>query len=345
MNEARRRRRRWDRRCSTRCSGWRSGGGARRCSTWSRTRRPTTYLAPAPDARRRRGEPAAAGAPPASTRSSSTPASCPSELTLAGRARGAVPAARAHEVVRLEAVAEDGAGRRAPGARRSPTRCVARLALEPGRVGAKSIAAYRVGLRLPGAPPDRRRSWSRRALGRRRRRLPRLADPVVQRLARLDRRRRWGCRCSSTSGTATATSTCSDCDPLQLTPFLRATAERGRAGAAAAQLPVPPPRGLPRPGLRPRLHGRRPGHAQHRRAVGGACCARRSSWRRSASCCSPPTPSGSPSSTTSARCCSGAGWARVLGALVDDGELTAADAAHVAALVARENARRAYGLR
>ena len=40
-----------------------------------------------------------------------------------------------------------------------------------------------------------------------------------------------------------------------------------RAGAAAAQLPVPPPRGVPRPGLRPRLHGRRPGGAQHRRAV------------------------------------------------------------------------------
>ncbi len=43
-----------------------------------------------------------------------------------------------------------------------------------------------------------------------------------------------------------------------------------RARAAPAQLPVPPQRRLPRPGLRPRLPRPRPRHAQHGRAVGGA---------------------------------------------------------------------------
>ena len=125
----------------------------------------------------------------------------PAEVaTLAGSAT------RSHEIARLETIAQDLLASGTPIG--DLLTAVAQRLTESEAVGAKSIAAYRCGLDLPGERPrdldvlvalgelrpddaggyritDRR--WWRRWPGRRSRR---------------------GCRCSSTSGTATTTSTC-----------------------------------------------------------------------------------------------------------------------------------------
>ncbi len=131
---------------------------------------------------------------------------------------------RAHEVVRLEALAEDLLASGVPA-----TDLAARLeqALsETTAVGAKSIAAYRVGLALPPSKPtyDDLATALRRmapdASGR-----YRLADPVVNgwlAWAALDADLPLQCHV----GYGDSDLDLADCDPLRLTAFLRATEER-----------------------------------------------------------------------------------------------------------------------
>ena len=154
------------------------------------------------------------------------------------------------------------------------------------------------------APVRRRGTPRRRRVGPRRRGPPTAAarsGPASG--SDLDRPRARAAACSSTSATATPTSTCCRCDPLLLTPLLRARPARG-AGDVAAQLPVPPACRLPGAGVRPCLRRRRARAAQRRqpRAARARRAARAGAVRHP--CCSAPTPSRCRSCTSSRRRCS-----------------------------------------
>ncbi|HEY2878754.1 amidohydrolase family protein [Nocardioides sp.] len=127
----------------------------------------------------------------------------------------------AYEVVRLERLAERVL---ATGSRSFPGEVEDRLraARKAGAVGAKSIAAYRVGLELPATKPsdDELRRALSRVDGRR------LADRTVS---------SWlahtaievGLPLQFHVGYGDSDLDLLDCDPLRLTAFLRATEERG----------------------------------------------------------------------------------------------------------------------
>ena len=125
----------------------------------------------------------------------------------------------------------------------------------PPLVAAKSIAAYRIGLDLPADPPStetpsllRSRSLRPAANGR-----YRIADPVIN---------AWLAWTAIKTGAAAAGPRRVRRRRHRPAPRRSATADpvpardRGArsSGAAAAQLPVPPPRRVPGAGLRPRLH-------------------------------------------------------------------------------------------
>lgn len=131
---------------------------------------------------------------------------------------------RAHEIVRLEALVEGllaegvAAGDLAPRFEQALSQTTA--------VGAKSIAAYRVGLALPAAKPtydDLATAFQRMApdaTGR-----YRVADPVVNgwlAWAALDA----GLPLQFHAGYGDSDLDLAECDPLRLTAFLRATEER-----------------------------------------------------------------------------------------------------------------------
>ena len=230
-----------------------------------------TYLDAPAGARPRRGRPADAGG--GRHRHLPRRHRLPARRDLLARPRSPALADPGGALPRGPPPRDDGPG--AAGRRHRPVAscCTAvgqRLA-ESEAVGAKSIAAYRCGLDLPGERPRELDVVVAlaRAPARRRRRLPdRRPRPSSPRSP--GPRSTRGLPLQLHVGYGDNDVDLLRCDPLHLTPFLRATAAPRRAGAAAAQLPVPPPRGLPRPGLRPRLHGRRPGGAQHRRPVAAA---------------------------------------------------------------------------
>ena len=133
---------------------------------------------------------------------------------LAGLADG-----DAYEVVRLERVVEEVLREETddvPGAVEDRLRT-------SGAIAAKSIAAYRVGLDLPAEKPGPGRPRRRPA----RRRPPAGGRPDRQRLARPHRAGARASRSRSTPATATPTSICSAADPLHLTAFLRGTQDLG----------------------------------------------------------------------------------------------------------------------
>jgi uncharacterized protein len=248
------------------------------------------------------------------------------------------------EVVRLEAVAAAvlAAGTR-PAAFAEAVRTALVAARAGGAVAAKSIAAYRVGLRLPAARPTADELVA--ALGRVRADATgvyRVAEPVVNGWLA------WtavtlGMPLQLHVGYGDSDLDLADADPLLLTPFLRATAECGvpvlllhnypfhRHAAYLAQvfphvfvdvgLATHNSGALSTGLLRETLELAPFGKLLYSSdAYGlaelyhlGALLFRR-------------------------------GLAGVLGGLVDDGEMGAADADRVGALVARENARRAYRL-
>jgi predicted TIM-barrel fold metal-dependent hydrolase len=262
----------------------------------------------------------------------------PTELArLAGPAVG-------HEVVRLEAVAAAVlASGTAPEGFAEAVRTALTAARDGGAVGAKSIAAYRVGLRLPAARPP-----AQELVAALRRVHPdgtgafRVAEPVVNGWLA------WtavelGMPLQFHVGYGDGDLDLADGDPLLLTPFLRATAASGvpvlllhnypfhRHAAYLAQvfdhvfvdvgLATHNSGALSADLLRETLELAPFGKLLFSSdAFGlaelyhlGALLFRR-------------------------------GLAAVLGRLVDDGEMAAADADRVGALVARENARRAYRL-
>lgn len=254
---------------------------------------------------------------------------------------GVLAAARAHEVVRLEALAQDLLSSGVPAAGFS-----ARLAdalQETSAVGAKSIAAYRVGLGLPATKPTEAELVS--ALGDVRPGADgsfRIAHPVVNgHLA-------WaaieaGKPLQFHVGYGDNDVDLRNCDPLLLTGFLRATQERGvpvlllhnypfhRHAAYLAQvfghvfmdvgLAVHNTGALSRGIIAEALELVPFGKLVYSSdAFGLAELYYLGSllFRR--------------------------GLARVLGELVDDGEMASSDAEHLARLVCADNARRAYGL-
>jgi hypothetical protein len=150
----------------------------------------------------------------------------PESLTSAAEL-GAVAGARAHDIVRLEALAEDVvlAGTSAASFADDCGAALARRAATA--VGCKSIAAYRVGLRLSGERPsdteirnaaDRLLSTTDGPV--------RLADPVVHRFLvwlAVDQR----LPVQFHVGYGDADVDLHECDPLLLTDLLRATAPAG----------------------------------------------------------------------------------------------------------------------
>ncbi|HEX3650538.1 MAG TPA: amidohydrolase family protein [Pseudonocardiaceae bacterium] len=148
------------------------------------------------------------------------------ELLTSSGELGALAGARAHDIVRLEVLAEDvaRAGTTAAG---FADACAEALARHDTAVGCKSIAAYRVGLRLAGERPTDAevRSAADRFLstvddG------PRLADPVLHRFLvwlAVDRR----LPVQFHVGYGDADVDLAECDPLLLTDLLRATASTG----------------------------------------------------------------------------------------------------------------------
>jgi predicted TIM-barrel fold metal-dependent hydrolase len=269
-----------------------------------------------------------------------TPDLVSSPTELAGIAGGAV----AREVVRLEAVAAtvltSGA---APAEFAEAVRAALMAARDGGAVGAKSVAAYRVGLRLPAAHPSVGELVA--ALGRVR---PddtgayRVAEPVVNGWLA------WtavelGMPLQFHVGYGDSDVDLAECDPLLLTPFLRATAAHGAPVLLlhnypfhrhAAYLAQVFPHVFVDVGLATHNSG----------ALSGALL------RETLEV----APFGKLLFSSDAYALAELyhlgvllfrrGLAAVLGQLVDDGEMAAADADRVGALVARENASRAYRL-
>lgn len=138
------------------------------------------------------------------------------------------PEATGREVVRLEAVAAEVlAAGAAPGDFGEAVRAALSSAYVAGAVGAKSIAAYRVGLRLPASMPTPDELAQAVAALR-----PdadggfRIADPVVNGWLA------WtaielGRPLQLHVGYGDSDVDLAECDPLQLTPFLRATEGHG----------------------------------------------------------------------------------------------------------------------
>ncbi|SEQ53235.1 hypothetical protein SAMN05216188_103356 [Lentzea xinjiangensis] len=141
------------------------------------------------------------------------------ERLLSGAELASSSGADAHEIVRLEHLAESVRPSVSPSGFLAEVR--SRLA-SSSAVGAKSVAAYRVGLDLPGArpaDPDVVRAVSAWGSGR-------LADPVV--IAWLA----WealdaGLPLQFHAGYGDSDIDLHRCDPSLLTPFLRATASLG----------------------------------------------------------------------------------------------------------------------
>ena len=225
MNEAARRRPRSGPRCSTRCWGWRSGGTARRCSTWSRSCPADDYLARRRELGARRGEPAADGAAGIGTFLVDTGLGARAALPRPGEL-AALAAATAHEVVRLETARGGGAGGGQPHVD-VPERGRRAAALRPGPSAPKSIAAYRVGLDAARRrKPDRRRARAAPCAGADPRRL---ADRTVSGwLARTAIE--LGLPLQLHVGYGDSDLDLLDCDPLQLTrvPARHAGARRAR---------------------------------------------------------------------------------------------------------------------
>lgn len=152
---------------------------------------------------------------------------CPELLTTSAEL-GALAGARAHDIVRLELMAEDVAR-----AGSSPATfaddCAAELARRATTaVGCKSIAAYRVGLRLAGRRPrdTEVRTAADRFLSGVDGSSSRLAEPVLHRLLV------WlaieqGLPVQFHVGYGDADVDLHECDPLLLTDLLRATAPTG----------------------------------------------------------------------------------------------------------------------
>jgi uncharacterized protein len=147
----------------------------------------------------------------------------PDDLTLPDDL-AALGGGTAREVVRLERLAESvlAADSDDPGDVAGEVGARLRAAHDAGAVGAKSIAAYRVGLDLlPAKPSD---DEFRDALGRTD--PARLADPVVSSwLAHLALE--VGLPLQVHVGYGDADLDLRACDPLRMTAFLRATQERG----------------------------------------------------------------------------------------------------------------------
>ena len=205
MNEADPRRRRSGPRCSTPRSGWAIRGAVRAAARPGAAGAGRRLPGPAARARGGRGEPAAAARRPASPTFLVDTGLGPERPDPAGRARRAGGGA-AHEIVRLETARRGGARRRASGDFAGEVEERLRAARQAGAVGAKSIAAYRVGLDAAGRPSRRTTSCGGPLAGGRRR----AAWPTrtVSGWLAPGPRSSSGCRCSSTSATATATSTC-----------------------------------------------------------------------------------------------------------------------------------------
>jgi predicted TIM-barrel fold metal-dependent hydrolase len=150
------------------------------------------------------------------------------ELLTDANELGTLAGARAHDIVRLELLAENvlRAGTTAAG---FAADCAEALAKHTTAVGCKSIAAYRVGLRLAGARPDDAEVHA--AAGRwlsdvDRSGAVRLADPVLHRfLVWLAVEHRLPVQFHVGYGDADVN--LAECDPLLLTDLLRATAPSG----------------------------------------------------------------------------------------------------------------------
>ncbi|HEY1570114.1 MAG TPA: amidohydrolase family protein [Pseudonocardiaceae bacterium] len=146
-------------------------------------------------------------------------------LTSSGEL-GALAGARGHDIVRLEVLAEDVA-RAGTDAAGFADACAEALDRQDTAVGCKSIAAYRVGLRLAGDRPADAEVWT--AAGRflsTVQRGPRLADPVLHRFLvwlAVDRRLPVQFHVGYGDGDVDL----AECDPLLLTDLLRATAPTG----------------------------------------------------------------------------------------------------------------------
>jgi predicted TIM-barrel fold metal-dependent hydrolase len=142
------------------------------------------------------------------------------ELLLDHHELAAVTDAESHEIVRLERLAEDVISGGATG---FPDAVRTRLAASSA-VGAKSIAAYRVGLALPPERPSDAEVTA--AADRWQARGGRCADEVLSRFLvweALDRR----LPVQFHVGYGDSDADLSRCDPLLLTEFLRATAPLG----------------------------------------------------------------------------------------------------------------------
>ena len=150
----------------------------------------------------------------------------PGEICTPGRARRPRRSRRSpHEVVRLETTAQDLLAAGTPIGELIDA--VGQRLTESEAVGAKSIAAYRVRSRPPRRAPPRARRPGRaqRVATGRLRRLP-VADPtVISRLARTAIETRLPLQFHVGYGDNDVDLL--RCDPLQLTPFLRATQSHG----------------------------------------------------------------------------------------------------------------------
>ena len=151
------------------------------------------------------------------------------DLLTSAAELGALAAARAHDIVRLEVLAEDvaRAGTSAAGFADACGESLAKRATSA--VGCKSIAAYRVGLRLAGARPadDEVRAAAGRWLSDvDRSGTVRLAEPVLHRfLVWLAVEQRLPVQFHVGYGDSDVD--LAECDPLLLTDLLRATAPTG----------------------------------------------------------------------------------------------------------------------
>ena len=176
----------------------------------------------------------------------------------------AMTGGKAYEVVRLEALAEHLLNEGTGALDFAPA--VERALHDSTAVAAKSIAAYRVGLDLPPALPSRDdlvtavASLRPSASGR-----YRIADPVINAWLA------WtaikiGMPLQVHVGYGDADIDLLHADPLRLTPFLRATEERGVPVLLLHNYPFHRQCRVPGAGVQPRLHRCRTGRTQHRRA-------------------------------------------------------------------------------
>ncbi len=186
------------------------------------------------------------------------PITSPAEL-------GDLAGATAHEIVRLERVAEDVAAAGAGAAGFADAVRSALAARTAAAVGVKSIAAYRTGLGLLGERPSDAEVTA--AAGRWLAALagqdgpPRLADETLQRFlvwCGVDLR----LPVQFHVGYGDSDVDLDRCNPLLLTPLLRAIAPTGVPVMLLHNYPYHREAGVPGPGLPARVRRRRAGHAQ-----------------------------------------------------------------------------------